>query len=57
MVTDNRDAGALAAEPDQLGVRPSPWRKPLRRDVKALEQIRLAGAVRSDGQNDARLQL
>ena len=45
---------AACAEADQLRVLPGPRREALRPDVERLEQVRLAGAVRPDDEDDAR---
>ena len=52
MFSGDLDPGTDLAEPNQLRIRPCPGREALRRDMEALEQIRLAGAVRSDRQDE-----
>jgi hypothetical protein len=49
-----RDEGAALAEADQLPVGAGPGREALRADVERLEQVRLAGAVLADDEDDAR---
>ena len=51
------DASGVLAEPEELCVRPRAWREPLRPDVQRLEQVRLAGAVRPDDQDEPRLEV
>jgi len=51
------DARGRLPELDQLAVGASPRREALGGDMQRLEQVRLAGAVRADDQNDPRLQL
>ena len=53
---DEPDARGRRAEADQLRVDPRARREPLRADVQRLEQVRLAGAVRADDEDDPRLQ-
>jgi hypothetical protein len=48
-----RDRRATLAESDQLRVRPRSRREALRADVQRLEQVRLAGAVLTDEEDDA----
>src|SRR5581483_6061716 len=50
------DPGSLLPEADQLRVGPRARREALGADVKRLEQVRLAGAVRADGQDETRTQ-
>jgi hypothetical protein len=50
------DASSRLPEADQLCVRPSPRREALRRDVQRLQQVGLADAVRTDGENEPRLE-
>jgi hypothetical protein len=49
------DARSGLAEADQLRVVARARREALRRDVQCLEQVRLAGAVPADNENDAAL--
>jgi hypothetical protein len=47
----------VLAEADQVAVGARPRAEPLSADVERLEQIRLAGAVLADDQDDARTKL
>jgi hypothetical protein len=47
-----RDARRALAEADQLRVRARARREALRRKVQRLEQVRLAGAVLADDEDD-----
>src|SRR5207244_4519605 len=51
------DPACPLPEADQLRVGPSPRREALRADVQRLEQVRLAGAVRADGQDETWLEV
>jgi hypothetical protein len=55
-ITLQPNPGSLLAEPDQLRICPGAWREPLGRDVQRLEEIRLAGAVRADEQDEPGLE-
>jgi hypothetical protein len=51
------DARVLLTEADQLRIRSRAGRKALDGHMQALEQVRLAGPVRPNGKNDARLEV
>jgi hypothetical protein len=55
--TRQLDPRGLRAEPDELGVVATTRRKALRADVQRLEQVRLAGAVPADSEDEPRRQL
>jgi hypothetical protein len=56
VITFDGHARSVLAEANQLRVGPCSRREALRREMKALQQVRLAGAVRADGKHDPRLQ-
>ena len=55
--TRQLDSRGLPTEPDELPVVTTTRRKALRADVQRLEQVRLAGTVPADGQDEPRRQL
>src|SRR5262249_54714682 len=46
------DPREALAEPDQVRVASCARREPLRRDMQRLEQVRLADAIRADGEHE-----
>jgi hypothetical protein len=56
VVTFNSHARSALAEANQLSVGARSGRESLRREMQALEQIRLASAVRADSEHDPRFQ-
>lgn len=57
VLAGNRHSCAGLTEADQLRVRARARREPLSRDMEALEEVRLSGAVRPDGEDEAGLEL
>jgi class 3 adenylate cyclase len=56
-LTPKRDPRRVLAESDHLRIRARARRETLRADVERLQQVRLARAVRADGQDETRLEV